>query len=258
MNQHTAPIGFVTRPPSTALTPFVSHYWLSVDNSDSTHTIVPDGCVDIVFEVSETGWRGHVYGTTTRPTATTCSPSNHYLGVRFRPAQSRHFLRATAHELTDCRDDLQGLVRFPADVISAPIATEALFSQFDRVLMALLRKSPPEVTYIDHAVRYVEAMHGVVRMSDMASRFGKSRRQLERLFLETVGIPSKFFSLIVRLNRATNLITSQPRRALADIATESGYSDQSHMTRDFARLTGISPGQLMRDDVAFIQDAPIP
>jgi AraC-like DNA-binding protein len=130
-----------------------------------------------------------------------------------------------------------------------------LFSQLDYALVALLSKSPPEINYVDHVVRYIERAHGDVRISEVASTFGKSRRQLERLFLETVGVPSKFFSMIARRNRAANLITSQPKRTLADIATDAGYADQSHMSRDFARLAGISPGRLLRADVAFLQDS---
>lgn len=91
-------------------------------------------------------------------------------------------------------------------------------------------------------------------MREVAAAFGKSPRQLERLFLETVGVPFKFFSMITRFNRTAHLIASQPQRALAEVAIEAGYADQSHMTRDFMRLAGISPGKLARDNVAFPQD----
>lgn len=114
------------------------------------------------------------------------------------------------------------------------------------------------MSYVDHVVRYIEAARGDVRMSEVASKFGKSRRQLERLFLETVGVTFKFFCIITRLNRAADLIASQPLPGLAEIAAEAGYADQSHMTRDFTRLAGNPPGRLLRDHVAFFQDRAFP
>jgi AraC-like DNA-binding protein len=35
-------------------------------------------------------------------------------------------------------------------------------------------------------------------------------------------------------------------RTLTDIAFSAGFADQSHMTREFRRLTGLSPGAYRR------------
>jgi AraC-like DNA-binding protein len=54
-------------------------------------------------------------------------------------------------------------------------------------------------------------------------------------------------------------------RSLADVATESGYYDQSHLTRDFAALAGMTPGAYAAEaesvpEVRFVQDLerPVP
>jgi len=253
MKQSAGQSAVSIRRPSRALARFVSHYWLSLHNSDSTYTALPDGCVDIVLELTHSDWYGWVYGTTTRPTHIACLPGSHYLGIRFKPGQSRHFIRATAHELTDCCEDLRTLARFPTQAVVDNITSGALFSQLDATLTEMLRHSPPEANYIDEVIRHIEASHGCLRLSEVASQLGKSRRHLERVFRETVGIPAKLFSTIARLKHAADLIASPSGLALAEIAADAGYADQSHMTRDFARLAGTSPGRLLRDDVAFLQ-----
>jgi AraC-like DNA-binding protein len=45
------------------------------------------------------------------------------------------------------------------------------------------------------------------------------------------------------------LLTAQPCLTLAEAALEGGYSDQAHMTREFRRYGGFTPGR--RPPVAF-------
>lgn len=254
----TAPLPstFTVRRPAGGLARYVSQYWLSLNNTSPVYAALPDGCVDLVLEVTANNYRSWVYGSTTRPTAIACSAGTHYLGIRFHPGQSRHFIASAAHEITDCREELGTLMRFPSERIAARIAADALFDELDRIFMALLGRVPPVESYIDRLVQHVEAQQGRVRIDDVAARFGKSRRQMERVFLQTVGVPLKFFCMLSRLRHAADLIVHPASRSLTAIAHDAGYSDQAHMTRDFTRLAGVSPGQLRADDAFFQYHAP--
>jgi AraC-like DNA-binding protein len=249
------PAGLRVHRPAAALAPFVSHYWLGLDNSEAAYRALPDGCVDIVLEVNGCNWRGWAYGTTTYPTDISCRQGSHYLGIRFKPGQSRHFLGVAAHDLTDTRVDLDALMRFPGETVGARIAGSELFHELDRILMESLRAAAPEVSHVDRAVRLIEAAHGNIRVEELARRLGKSRRQIERTFLHTIGVSSKFFMTVVRTRCAARLIVDQRQRALCELAVAAGYADQSHMTRDFSRLIGASPASLRREQVAFLQDS---
>ncbi|WP_129775345.1 helix-turn-helix domain-containing protein [Peristeroidobacter soli] len=252
----TAPSTFAIRRPAGGLARHVSQYWLSLNNTSSVYAALPDGCVDLVLEVTSSGYRSWIYGSTTRPTAIPCKAGTHYLGIRFRPGQSRHFINAAAHEITDGREDLRTLMRFPAARVAAHIASEALFDELDAILIAALSRTPPVESYIDGIVQHVDAHRGVARVDDIAVRFGKSRRQMERVFLQTVGVPLKFFCMISRLKHAADLIVHPASRSLTTVAHDAGYSDQAHMTRDFTRLAGVSPGQLRVDDAFFQYHSP--
>ena len=65
---------------------------------------------------------------------------------------------------------------------------------------------------------------------------------LARTFRETQGMTIGQYFRGVRLARATDLLRD-PRRPLSDIAIEAGFSDQSHLCREFKRATGVSPGR---------------
>jgi AraC-like DNA-binding protein len=246
-----APSTFTVRRPAARLASYVSQYWLSLNNTSPVYAALPDGCVDLVLEVAANSYRSWIYGSTTRPTAIACQAGTHYLGIRFHPGQSRHFISAAAQEITDGREDLRTLMRFPSERVAARIATEALFDELDETLIETLRRASPVESYIDSVVQYVDSHHGDTRIDDVAIRFGKSRRQMERVFLQTVGVPLKLFCMISRLRHAAELITHPASRSLTGIAHDAGYSDQAHMTRDFTRLAGISPGRLRTDDAFF-------
>jgi AraC-like DNA-binding protein len=255
MTSPTIPNSFSTYRPRGPLSRYVSHYWLSLNNDAPVYTALPDGCVDLVLEVAR-DYGAWIYGSTTRPTEIACSQGAHYLGIRFRPGQSRHFIHAAACEITDARAELDGSMLFPAEMIATRIAAGTLFSQLDEILAATLSCSPPEVSLVDGVIQYVEAHHGDIGIEAIARRFGKSRRQLERTFLQVVGVPLKFFCTLSRLRHAAQLIAQPAERSLTAIASDAGYSDQAHMTRDFRRLAGATPAQLRHDDAFFQYHAP--
>lgn len=78
----------------------------------------------------------------------------------------------------------------------------------------------------------------------VARDLGVSVRTLQRRFVQS-GLPSR--------GRAGLRATAAP---LAGIACDCGYSDQAHMTRDFARWFGTSPAQLRRDKASAAATSP--
>lgn len=231
----------------------VSHYWLSLDNADLTHAVLPDGAVDLVIRTCGTSTQSRVYGTTTSRTDVALEQHNDYFGICFKPGQSRHFIDAAANELTDGCEIAEGLLSFSLAGVAERIGHDDLFALLDSLLEKHVARQQPVHARIDDVIELIEATRGTACMDEAVAAFGKSRRQFERVFLETVGVSAKFFSSITRFRHAAALIArSSP--SLADIAVASGYSDQSHLSHAFRRLAGVSPMQFARRHVAFIQD----
>jgi AraC-like DNA-binding protein len=72
---------------------------------------------------------------------------------------------------------------------------------------------------------HIAKLHGSVRVSDLASAAGISRRQLERQFRAQVGLTPKCFARIYRYESALLLKATIPKRSWSAIAHELGYSD---------------------------------
>lgn len=244
---------YIKQLPSPSLQKYVSHYWLSRNNLDDTYSVLPDGSVDLVFNVCGGTVDNVVYGTTTAYHELPIQIGSHYLGVCFKPGQSRHFINVPAHRLTDSYELAQGLLSFDTSHIPDQIISDDIFKSLNQVLESHLRKHQPVHSSIDDIVQIIQSNHGLTSISDIAALFGKSKRQFERVFLETVGITAKLFSQIVRFRHASNYVGCSSI-SLAHIAAASGYTDQSHMNREFKRFANQSPTTYAGQNVVFLQD----
>lgn len=250
MNQSNKPI--LISIPAAPLRPYISHYWLSLDNIDESYSIAPDGAVDVVVVVGASTRRVDAFGTTTKRSEVQLDVGNHYLGVRFKPGQSRHFLDAKTSELTNAVHSSEGIFLPDISGVAESILSDSLFTRLDAALLRYLKRRSPSQSRIDDVIRYIEVTHGPLRVSELASMYCKSRRQFERTFLDVVGVSAKLFAEIIRFRRASALLVNSSL-PLAQIAADIGYTDQSHLTHEFVRFFGLPPIRA-REHVAFLQD----
>ncbi|MDI4664104.1 helix-turn-helix transcriptional regulator [Xanthobacter autotrophicus] len=86
---------------------------------------------------------------------------------------------------------------------------------------------------------------GAVLISDIAAACNVSRSHFIRAFRQATGATPYQWLLARRVEQARALLT-RSRLSLAEVAIQCGFSDQSHMTRTVARLTGSTPGAWRR------------
>jgi len=96
---------------------------------------------------------------------------------------------------------------------------------------------------VQAAASQVLARHGGITIDDLARQVELSGRQLERKFVEEVGIPPKLYCRISRLNHALLLKEAKPLRTWTDLTYLAGYFDQNHMVKDFKALAGTTPSE---------------
>jgi AraC family transcriptional regulator len=85
-----------------------------------------------------------------------------------------------------------------------------------------------------------------IRLSELASLADLSLSQFGRAFKTSTGTTPHLWHLDARIETAKRLLTD-PRARLAEIALDTGFSEQSHFTRAFRAATGVSPGAWRRD-----------
>lgn len=80
-----------------------------------------------------------------------------------------------------------------------------------------------------------------VTLHTLAQHVALSPYYLLRVFRAEVGMPPYTYLESVRIRHTQRLIKAG--KPLAEVAAEAGFSSQSHMTRQFKNIIGVTPGQ---------------
>jgi AraC family transcriptional regulator len=96
---------------------------------------------------------------------------------------------------------------------------------------------------LQRAIDYIHAhLIGDVRLGDIATAAGLSVFHFARTFKKTTGLTPHAYLMKARVERAKELLLEYDK-TLVEIASETGFSDQSHMSRVFRRFTGATPSE---------------
>jgi AraC-like DNA-binding protein len=101
----------------------------------------------------------------------------------------------------------------------------------------------PEIAF---AYRKLALSAGGARITALAEEIGWSRKHLVERFRAELGLAPKPVARMIRFHHACRLAQTGVTRDWAATAAESGYSDQSHLTREFAALAGETPAAWAR------------
>jgi AraC-like DNA-binding protein len=85
-----------------------------------------------------------------------------------------------------------------------------------------------------------------IRLSELAGLAELSPSQFGRAFKTSTGTTPHLWHLDARIESAKRMLMDK-RGSLAEIALDTGFSEQSHFTRAFRAATGVSPGAWRRD-----------
>ncbi|MGY1731069.1 helix-turn-helix domain-containing protein [Geodermatophilus sp. SYSU D01045] len=99
-----------------------------------------------------------------------------------------------------------------------------------------------EGALVDRLVALVESRPDLTRVDQLCAETGLSERALQRLVSRRLGLTPKWLVQRRRLQEAAGRLRDRTA-TLAGVAADLGYADQPHLTRDFARVTGMTPGE---------------
>ncbi len=91
----------------------------------------------------------------------------------------------------------------------------------------------------------LENLEGDISILDVAQACDLSRGYFIRAFRDTTGLTPYQWLIRERVNRARELLRAS-NAPLADVAIACGFADQSHFTRVFSTVVGMTPGNWRR------------
>jgi AraC-like DNA-binding protein len=126
-----------------------------------------------------------------------------------------------------------------------------LDEELGRVVAREARPGPPPA--VVNAWQLLRRSSGAFPIGTLADTVGYSDRRLSTLFDAEIGLSPKTAARVIRFDRARRAVQAAERGQLGVIAAEHGYSDQSHLVRDFVAFTGRSPTRWLAEEFRNVQ-----
>ncbi len=221
-------------------------------------TIYPDGRCELIAKLggksrlwdAVAGWHDQAptLFAAQRVTAVRFEPlgAMNDVAVRIQPAASA----VIAGDLSALRDRVVNLASLngPLSRSFAAAAREFAGGEPEKMwnLLTRLAAEHPIDARIEAAAARLEATGGGARIDALARAASWSVRSLQTRFLAAVGLTPKEFARVVRLQATLRALDGDS--PLVDLASDSGFSDQAHATREIKRVTGLTLARL-RDEL---------
>jgi AraC-like DNA-binding protein len=248
--------------PSPPLCEFVEDFWLYQDyaGEHARERILPSGTLEMVFNLNEDELR--IYGPRQqdecrRYSGTVISgpyagsfmsdatEETSIMGVHFRPGGAFPVLGIPAGELTNTHLDLSAVWGQAAAELREQLSRLAQpserFQRLERNILERLYGISIRHNAVRRAVDILVRTHGQAKTRDIAKAVDLSQARLIKVFTGEVGLRPKLFGRVQRFQHAIVLARNAPIIDWAQIATDCGYFDQSHLIRDFVEFSGVSP-----------------
>jgi AraC-like DNA-binding protein len=169
------------------------------------------------------------------------------VGAAFHPGAAGAILQVPIAELTDRHVSIDALWGARGGGLREQLLEAAspanAFRVLERELIARLRRP----LLLHPAIAQALAVHSSgwphSRIADIQREVGYSPRHFIALFRAAVGLTPKHYYRVKRFNAALRRIAANANESLADLAASAGYSDQSHLTREFREFAGVTPTQ---------------
>jgi AraC family transcriptional regulator len=132
--------------------------------------------------------------------------------------------------------------RFYIESLVQTLAVHLIREHSTLSLNRAVRSENLPASYMKQALDYIKAhLSEELRIADIASQSHFSLYEFIRRFKQSMGISPYQYVLQQRVERAQQLLSEQPDLAIADIALQCGFSNQSHLSKQFRQLAGMTP-----------------
>jgi AraC-like DNA-binding protein len=229
--------------PSGALAPFVARYWIIRWElvAPYSQTVIPYPCVNLTVERGRSG----IFGVASKSFSRVLEGAGLVFGVQFLPGAFRPFLGKSVASLTDRSVPIADVFgtsdRECEEALLSLEDDAAMVAEAERRLGARLPEPDADAQAVLAIVNAVADNRELTKVDAVVRLAGTTKRTLERLFREYVGVAPKWVIQHYRLHDAAEHAATHETHDWADLAARLGYADQAHFIRDFKRFVGQSP-----------------
>ncbi len=234
--------------PNARAATVVRHYWVPrwslPDGVRLREDVLEYPTTNIVIESDEARFYRAHHGRSARVLV----GSGWAFGAMLQPGTARMLLGASIRSFP-ASAELSALGVAGADSLAAHV--QSIVSQgddrsgvdhFESWLLERVPEPDDDALLVNRIVNEVEGDRDLLRVEQLADRFGIGIRRLQRLVGSHIGFTPKWLIQRYRLQEAAAALRDEQPPGLADLAAALGYADQAHFSREFKTVIGSTPG----------------
>ncbi|MCL2563518.1 MAG: helix-turn-helix domain-containing protein [Oscillospiraceae bacterium] len=209
-------------------------------------TAIPCGCATLSVERDDKGLSIHLDGPTAKPYmyGSQVNLLRMVVTIEFNPAGLYALTGINQNELADESLPFEAvnpkLSKSLSETVEKAHSVAELATDLDKLLLRhMYTAHHPQLLL---SLQHILGSAGNVSVKKLADDIHYSERQLNRIFKQHVGISTKSFSKLVRINKTFRLL-KKPNIGTAFISDVMGFHDLSHFIRDFKSVCGVTPGE---------------
>lgn len=248
--------------PIHILTPYVRYYWILEDGADVSvsERTLPTGCIQLVFH---RGKRLLLVGKKeSQPQAFICGQCLNFsdvmsagkiemITVVFQPYATRAILQLPLKFFYGELIAVDAIADLELSILSRKVIEADDHETCIRLIEQFLIHRLYRFEGYEYNLKRISAvLHQIneqakTNISELSETACLSSKQFNRIFLDYVGATPKEFLRIVRMQRALFKVQQNPSISFAQLAYECGFSDQSHMIKEFKLFSGYTPTEYL-------------
>lgn len=243
--------------PCAELAPYIRCFWGTTEpiirNDEHCDLVIPDTCMDVIFTIDyksnrlESGFctideTGHYTNAVTDTALYSTFAIRFYAWSAVLFADN--YFSDSKNQFFDTDEFFTGLNREMLPMLMSVTCLKERAVYASRYLMKRLNIKNINNDMMN-AVYDIIAAKGTISTAELAKRNVISKRQLERIFQQNMGITPKSFSSLVRYQMMWQEMCFEGGNTL-DMIEKYGYYDQAHLLNDFKKRHTMTPTQAIK------------
>lgn len=230
----------------------ISHFYTLSLKEDAHIRVVPDACIDLIFEYDRGTMHSFVAGTALTWQERLWKGGKEYFGVRFRPGFQPAGISVVLKDLIDHKLPLEDVLVERKSRLLQKMSGQQDFYQRIRIFLEEYTKFEKKrekpfgkIELLVTVKNMVYDSDGLIRVSEMAEKTGYSERYINKVFIEQMGFSPKTFCKIIQFQRSLEFLNYGAPDKMTEAAVYLGFYDQAQFIKNFRTYAGITPKQYL-------------
>ena len=233
--------------PHPGLLEWISNYTITFPNGNiisDDYTVMPHGSATLVFTFDGNNLCSNLFGPITKPRmiGRQANQNDMLFIIEFQPAGLHAYTGVDQRELSDQTLPFSFinpvLNKKIMETLDSVHSMHELVIHIDHILLSCLPL--PRPGELHWSVESIIRNSGNISVKELSEAVYYSERHLNRIFSRYLGMNTKTFSRLVRINKAVRLLQN-PGTSISSVCYSAGFYDLSHFIHDFKDVTGITP-----------------